>query len=545
MATKVGSLLADLGLSTANFESGVKRAKKSFSSLRRGISKRVKGMRRSLNNLSAGFAKLAAVILAVAGPAAMIALTISTAKALDEQQKFARVIGTTQAELAGLGLAAKELSGVTQNTLNMALQRMTRRIGEAAVGTGEAKQAIIDLGLDAKKLAQQDPAQSFRDISDAMQDVPGDAEKLRLSFKLFDSEGARLVTTLTQGSEALLRYRQTAIDLGLTLSEGAIVQIEAMNDAVGRAKMATTGFFNQLNVALSPILTQIANDFTDVRLGADNLGKATGGIEMMTRGVGVLLDAIRNVKIAYTALWTFATKVAQGAAFVSNFITGTDYQRYIDQANDASAALDNLLTMTLPSDALDAWLANARGNMKLLVAEHKQTTLAITKGSDAAAAKQQDIYARLGDSIVRDYDNAMGAVLGVFRDTLAKMAAEWLASGIRGLFSGGSGGGGSGGGGIISGIKSLFGFAAGGSFKVGGAGGTDSKTVAFRATPGEIVSVKTPAQQKGSGNVTIVNNNDFSGRGAVDIETIKVLLAKNREVTIATVRDLVLRQRFA
>lgn len=38
------------------------------------------------------------------------------------------------------------------------------------------------------------------------------------------------------------------------------------------------------------------------------------------------------------------------------------------------------------------------------------------------------------------------------------------------------------------------GYAFGGDFRVGGTGGTDSQTVAFRATPDEVVSVRTPAQ---------------------------------------------------
>lgn len=40
------------------------------------------------------------------------------------------------------------------------------------------------------------------------------------------------------------------------------------------------------------------------------------------------------------------------------------------------------------------------------------------------------------------------------------------------------------------------GFAFGGDFTVGGAGGTDSQLVAFRATPGETVSVRTPTQER-------------------------------------------------
>jgi hypothetical protein len=42
----------------------------------------------------------------------------------------------------------------------------------------------------------------------------------------------------------------------------------------------------------------------------------------------------------------------------------------------------------------------------------------------------------------------------------------------------------------------LPGFKTGGSFEVGGQGGTDSQTVAFRATPGEMVNVKRPGQSE-------------------------------------------------
>lgn len=43
-------------------------------------------------------------------------------------------------------------------------------------------------------------------------------------------------------------------------------------------------------------------------------------------------------------------------------------------------------------------------------------------------------------------------------------------------------------------------FATGGSFTVGGSGGTDSKLVQFMATPGEMVDVRTPGQQAGGGS---------------------------------------------
>jgi hypothetical protein len=45
----------------------------------------------------------------------------------------------------------------------------------------------------------------------------------------------------------------------------------------------------------------------------------------------------------------------------------------------------------------------------------------------------------------------------------------------------------------------FFGAATGGSGIVGGSGGTDSQIVAFKATPGERVTIQTPEQQRGGG----------------------------------------------
>lgn len=59
--------------------------------------------------------------------------------------------------------------------------------------------------------------------------------------------------------------------------------------------------------------------------------------------------------------------------------------------------------------------------------------------------------------------------------------------------------------------QQIPGFASGGSFDVGGNGGTDSQLVAFRATPGEHVEVRTPAQRDDGPRYTpppVSNNNE-------------------------------------
>lgn len=57
---------------------------------------------------------------------------------------------------------------------------------------------------------------------------------------------------------------------------------------------------------------------------------------------------------------------------------------------------------------------------------------------------------------------------------------------------GGGGGGGGAGGASVDSSGDVMSFATGGSFTVGGVGGTDSQVVRFLATPGEVVSISTP-----------------------------------------------------
>ena len=68
------------------------------------------------------------------------------------------------------------------------------------------------------------------------------------------------------------------------------------------------------------------------------------------------------------------------------------------------------------------------------------------------------------------------------------------------------------------------GYATGGSFMVGGSGGTDSQLVTFRASPDERVTIETPAQQRASGGGVTVNVNVANGNPQSIIAAIKQAL---------------------
>jgi hypothetical protein len=85
-------------------------------------------------------------------------------------------------------------------------------------------------------------------------------------------------------------------------------------------------------------------------------------------------------------------------------------------------------------------------------------------------------------------------------------------------------------GGLLGGLSGLFGFAQGGSFTVGGAGGVDSQVAAFRATPGERVTVSRPGQGMGGGSTI---NMSIDLKGANGDETIaRISAAAARQAAV-------------
>ena len=166
----------------------------------RSMEESFKGLIEKHVTLTGKQAFLAAGTLAVAAGMAKAAkeiydFTARMAEAGDRAAKLSYRLGLTVEGLSELEYIAKS-GGVPVNQMAMAMQRMTRRMSEAAKGTGEAKDAIKELGIDAMQLTLLSPDQQFYQIAEALQAVTGQSDRLRLAFKLFDSEGVAVLQTL-------------------------------------------------------------------------------------------------------------------------------------------------------------------------------------------------------------------------------------------------------------------------------------------------------------------------------------------------------------
>ncbi|WP_136441636.1 phage tail length tape measure family protein [Pacificoceanicola onchidii] len=133
-------------------------------------------------------------------------------------------------------------------------------------------------------------------------------------------------------------------------------------------------------------------------------------------------------------------------------------------------------------------------NMSEVKGEAEQTENAFAEIGKTANSVFGGIGKLIGEGI-RGFKSFEEVLAGV-----AKSLAKFLAQQAKAALVSKVGGSGSLAGTLLGGLFSgLVGFANGGSFDVGGAGGIDSQVVAFRASPNESVHITKPGQTLGDG----------------------------------------------
>lgn len=272
----------------------------------------------------AAFSMKTALIAAI-GPAAMGLLIKQSLSATDSLKKTADKIGTSTEALSKFQFAA-QLTGVSVETVNMAAQRFTRRLAEAARGTGEAKSALQELNINADELKKKSLDEQMLDLADAFAEVQSSADKVRLAMKLFDSEGVSLVNTLAAGRDGLREMFKEAETLGVVMSGRAAQGVEDANDALTKLFTLFKGIRDQITAALAPVIEYLADLLKNKLLTA--ITEANGSIEKFANEtIKQIIISFGNFVIgvgnAVAALTTFANEVANVFGRVKKYFDET------------------------------------------------------------------------------------------------------------------------------------------------------------------------------------------------------------------------------
>jgi len=428
----MGSAAIKLSLNDAAFVSGLRNATSRFDD--------------SAGKMMGMASKMGAVFTAVAGGG----LSLLVSRSLDAGDALAKTadkLGLTTEALAGLRYAGEQ-TGVAVNTMDMATQRFVRRLAEAAQGTGEAKSAIKELGLDAQKLAAMPVDQAMAEVAGAMAQVKSQSDRVRLSFKLFDSEGVALVNTLALGKDGMAAAAQEARDLGLALDRTDTAKMEQAKNAMLAMQSAIQGVVNKLTIALAPWITAVSEQFVAFAKSANVSSESIiSGLGDIVKELGYVADVIvvtsfgwKKLELAFNIAKanildgfgeldkkiqeTLDIKPESGSFFGDVFnnllkslpIVGDAFEsemgvKNVDLAkksNDAwadvaqtFAEMDDKIKAGLPSDKITAFFDDAQKRAQKLAAEvarikaPDQSAGTGTPGTTVAADKQQQQLAAL------------------------------------------------------------------------------------------------------------------------------------------------------
>lgn len=295
----IGALRVNLGIDTAQFQDGVKKVGSGLDS----ISKK-----------AAAFG--AAVGAALAGMTGVMAAAVRGV--INEADKLGDVadrLGVSVEALQELRHAA-DRGGMAVGNFDVAFRRFIRRSAEAAQGTGAAVGAFKELGIQLRdgegRLKQSDVL--LGEVADALQKVQNPADKLRLAFKMFDTDGAAMVNVLAGGSAGLAHFREEARNLGIVLSDDAVRGAQAFKDNLDTIGKAKDGLVTKLTAQLLPALEMLSEQFLDfvndeaaVTAAADGMAKAFEWIWKMslriTAGIRGMRAEIAGIAEAARRLW--------------------------------------------------------------------------------------------------------------------------------------------------------------------------------------------------------------------------------------------------
>lgn len=125
-----------------------------------------------------------------------------------------------------------ELAGVAASQTDMGLQRFSRRVAQAANGSGELHEILKANNVELRNAdgTMRSQVAILRDYAELIKNAGSEQEQLLLAFKAFDSEGAAMVNALRGGASALDHMSERAAAAGGVLEEELVRKAEEIDD---------------------------------------------------------------------------------------------------------------------------------------------------------------------------------------------------------------------------------------------------------------------------------------------------------------------------
>jgi len=208
----------------------------------------------------------------------MVSFLDRTIKTNDALAKTAAKLGVSVAELQTLQYAANR-SGVSTETLNMALQRMVRKLGEAKRGGAEATKALSLFGVNAKEISQLRPFDAFAELLKSAEGL-SQSSRVDIFQKVFDSEGVALVNMVGMNMQRVNNHLR---QMGILIDDLDANKFEQLADQMTDIQYQASAIGNSLAIDIAPHLLKAGEG---AKIFAENFKIVTGEINKISRALG-------------------------------------------------------------------------------------------------------------------------------------------------------------------------------------------------------------------------------------------------------------------
>jgi hypothetical protein len=278
-----------------------------------------------LGGLKGALGALGIAATFAAGAAAAKQFALSGVQAADAMQRVQARTAASQANLAGLKLAADEAELSLEDVVGR-LRTVNQATSAAArAPRGEAAAPLRSIGLDTKQIANfanQDAIERLDTIAQAFAKLPPSVDRTNAAVAIFGKTGSELVPMLDAlGQRGLPALVARARELGIVLSDEVVAKAAAVDksfDTIGTQAGAlaiqfAAGFSTPIRQALAAVSAQVAGTGRTWQ----ELGNIVGRVLQV---VVVLIAAVLDT--AFTLVKVTADAVGFAVRFSKKFFTG-------------------------------------------------------------------------------------------------------------------------------------------------------------------------------------------------------------------------------
>lgn len=259
--------------STINFSkvlSGLQSAAKgTINAISTTVSTTVEGITTAVSKVTEGLVDVGQKALSAGKD--VVNMVDSVASAGDAIDKSSQAAGMSAEAFQEWGYVLQR-NGASADSLSTWMKKLNNNVDDAVSGSDSAIDKFSRLGISVDDLQNKSREDVFSEVITALQGMENESERAAAVNDLLGGSATDLGALLNSTAEDTQALRDNAQVLGLVMSDTAVADSAAYEDALLDLQSSITGVKNSISAYLLPSFTEVMQGMTGLIIGTDETG---------------------------------------------------------------------------------------------------------------------------------------------------------------------------------------------------------------------------------------------------------------------------------